>query len=167
MLKKVFHIALVSFVLVGFQGNSCRAQNDRKIDIGPDVEANLVVFFKKDVNSDEIFDFHRTVIGVPESNGTGFSSLPGMMSVVRIIISGHQGEAIEFKPRASDEEKMFVKNRVLESPIVFRVYENVVPNEIDDLPDTVDTNEKKLNETTNKIPTRKPSRVVITKDSYE
>jgi hypothetical protein len=103
------------------------------IEMSPDVNGNLVFFFKKGTSSDEIFEFQRTVVGIPNQNGSGYSSLPGIMSGVRIIINGFEGESINFKPNATEEQKAFVKKRVLESPIVYKVYEDVVPSKIKDL----------------------------------
>ena len=102
--------------------------------MSPDVNGNLVFFFKKGTTSDEILEFGRTVTGIPNpNNNTGFSDLPGIMSGVRVIVNGYEGESINFKPNATEEQKAFVKKRVLESPIVYKVYEDVVPSKIKDL----------------------------------
>lgn len=115
---------------------SCSQRNkvDERINVmSPDVGGSLVFFFKKETTSDEIFQFQRTVIGIPQPNGTSYASLPGMMTVVKVIVSGYEGESINFKPNATEEQKAFVKQRISESPLVYKVYENVVPNEIKDL----------------------------------
>jgi hypothetical protein len=103
------------------------------IEMGPDVPAALVYFFKKETTDDQIFEFQRTVVGIPDSKGSGYWSLPGMGSTVRIEVSGYVGEAINFQPNATEEQKAFVKKRVVESPLIYKVYENVIPNRINDL----------------------------------
>lgn len=133
MIKKLILIVTICFVSFGFQVRSCQPQDDRIIHMSPDVHAEVVLFFKKGTTSDEIFEFQRTVIGIPNANSSGYSSLPGMMSVVKVEVNGFEGEAINFKPNATEEQKAFVKKRVTESPVVYKVYENVVPNEIKDL----------------------------------
>jgi hypothetical protein len=134
MLKKLVLIATICCASYGFQLNSCQTQqDDRMIEMGPDVHADLVCFFKKGTTADQILEFHRTVIGIPDSNGSGHSFLPGMVSVVRVVINGFDGEAINFQPDATAEQKTFVKKRVLDSPLIYKIYENVVPNEIKDL----------------------------------
>lgn len=148
-----------------FSQSSSKEQNTEKIQIGPEVKAELVYFFIKEVSPTEVNEFQRTVTGIPSENGTGYSSLPGVMSEVMFYKGDFRGEAIRFKPNATDEEKALVKERILGSPLILKVYENVVPNEIDDLPDADDANEKERYESPNKIPTRKPSKVIITKDS--
>lgn len=117
---------------------ACSAQHppsndDDIIRMGPNERADLVLFFKKGTDWKEILEFNRSVIGIPNENGSGFQSLPGMMSAIKIQIYGFEGEAINFKPNASDEEKSFLKKRVVESPLVYRVYENVIPEAINDL----------------------------------
>lgn len=103
--------------------------------MGPDVKANLVVFFKKEATWKEILDFQTSVIGTPDETGTGFESLPGMMSVVRVEIDGFEGVAINFKPSATDEQRSFVLQRIRDSQIVYKTYINRIPNEISDLVD--------------------------------
>ena len=56
-----------------------------------------------------------------------------MESVVRVVINGYVGEALNFQPDATEEQKAFVKKRVSDSPLIYKVYENVVPNRIRDL----------------------------------
>ena len=134
MIKKLILIVTICFVSFGFQLRGCKSQDDRINVMSPDVGAELVFFFKKGTTSDEIFQFGRTIIGIPNpNNNTGYSSLPGMMTVVRVIVNGYEGEAINFQPDATKEQKAFVKKRVSESPLVYKVYENIVPDEIKDL----------------------------------
>ncbi len=100
--------------------------------MSPDVHANLVFFFKKGTTDEEIFEFGRAVTGIPNGK-SGFSDLPGIMTGVKVIIDGFDGEAINFKPDATEDQKAFVKKRVSESPLICKVYENVVPARINDL----------------------------------
>ena len=134
MIKKLILIVTICFVSFGFQLHGCQPQDDRINVMSPDVGGELVIFFKKGTTSDEIFQFGRTVIGIPDpNNNTGRASLPGMMTKVKVIVNGFDGESINFQPDATEEEKAFVKKRVSESPLVYKVYENVVPNKIKDL----------------------------------
>lgn len=133
ILKKVILIGIICFASFGFQLRSCQPQDNRINVMSPDVNAKLVFFFKKGTTSDEILEFHRTVTGIPAQSNSGFSDLPGIMTSVRIIVSDFEGEAINFQPSATEEEKAFIRKRVSESPLVYKVYENIVPNEIKDL----------------------------------
>lgn len=129
--SRLIFIAVICFISFGFQSNGCNPKDERINVMSPTVKGELVFFYKKGTDWEQILEFGRTVIGTPSA--TGFSSLPGMMTVVSIKISGYDGKSINFQPNATDAEKAFVKKRVLESPIVYKVYENVVPNEIKDL----------------------------------
>ena len=164
MIIRSFVVSAVLALTFGCQAPS--SSNEQFISMGPDVNADLVAFFTKETKAEEIFEFQRTVIGIPNKNGAGYSSLPGMMTVVGIYNNGLDGVAINFKPNASDEEKVFVKVRITGSPIVFRVYEDVVPSEISDLPNLGDTDRKgNTNGNPAAKPTREPSKIVITGDS--
>jgi hypothetical protein len=163
MFIKLNLFIVVCISTFGFQTQSCRpTENDRINRMGPDVHAELVFFFKKGVSADEIFEFQRTVIGIPNEKNSGYASLPGMMTTVAIEINGYDGEAINFKPNATEEQKAFVKKRVVESPLIYRVYENVVPDEIKDLPNAKDMEKVNSDRTPDARPTREPVKGVIT-----
>jgi hypothetical protein len=133
MLKKLFLIATICFASYGFQLQGCQTQQDNRIIVmSPDVHADLVYFFKKGTTDDQIFEFGRTTVGIPNGS-SGESFLPGIMTTVRITVNGFVGEALNFKPNATAEQKAFVKKRVSESPLIYKIYENVVPNQIRDL----------------------------------
>lgn len=134
MIKKIILIVTICFTSFGFQLRGCQPQDYRINVMSPDVKAELVFFFKKGTDWKEILEFQRTVTGIPNQNGSGFSDLPGIMTGVKIDINGFEGEAINYQPSATEEQKAFVKKRVSESPLVYRVYENVIPNQIKDLP---------------------------------
>jgi hypothetical protein len=134
MTRAIIVVFAIAFVF-GLQ-LSCSQRNeiDNRINVmSSDVGGNLVFFFKRETTPDEIFQFQRTVIGIPQPNGTGYASLPGMMTVVAIRINGFDGESLNFQPDATEEEKAFIKKRISESPLIYKVYENVVPNLIKDL----------------------------------
>jgi hypothetical protein len=129
MKKLILILTVLSFGSL----NNCRAQEDRVNKMGPDTHADVVVFFKKDTDWKQILEFHRTVIGEPAEKGTGYNILSGIMTVTRVMIAGYEGEAINFQPDATEEQRAYVKKRITESPLVFRVYENVIPDRITDL----------------------------------
>ena len=124
---------MLCFASIGCAHSYQTQQDDRMNVMSPDVPAELVYFFKKGTDWKEVLEFERTVTGFPSPNGTGWSDLPGMMTGVRIDVNGYEGEAINFQPNATDEQKAFVKKRVSESPLIYKIYENVIPSRISDL----------------------------------
>ena len=133
MNKRLALLFLVMFFSIACSAQHPASNDDDIIRMGPDERADLVLFFKKGTDWKEILEFNRSVIGIPNESGSGFQSLPGMMSAIKIQIYGFEGEAINFKPNATDEEKTFLKKRVEASPLVYKVYENVIPEAINDL----------------------------------
>src|SRR5687768_15280321 len=120
---------LLTILTFGCQGQSTSStKGDDFIKSGPDIRARIVAIFKKGTTAKEIFNFDRTVIGVPNPVGTGYHSLPGIRTVVGVFVQGFDGVAINFQPDASEEEISFVKKRIVDSFLVFRVYENVIPD---------------------------------------
>ncbi|MEJ7698436.1 MAG: hypothetical protein WKF71_02145 [Pyrinomonadaceae bacterium] len=126
--------ALASIFVLQLSCSPKSTVDDRINVMSPDVNGSLVFFFKKETTSEEIFEFQRTVIGIPNpNNNTGYASLPGIMTGVGIRLNGFTGESINFQPSSTEAEKSFVKKRVSESPLVYKVYENVTPSQIKDL----------------------------------
>ena len=133
MNKLLFVLVSLMIFTVGCRSQESKPPDDYRIKMGLDVKADIVVFFKKNVTWEEVLDFKKNVIGRADENGTGFESLPGMMSVVRVEIDGFEGVAINFKPSATDGERSFVQQRINDSPIVYKTYVNRVPSGITDL----------------------------------
>ena len=102
---------------------------DEMIPVGPDQEADLVVFFKSGTTSEEIYKFTNETISTPGERG--YRSLPGIWRTFYLLpVDGHEGYAIEFFPNATEQQRKYVKARVKSSPIVYKVLEDVVPEEI-------------------------------------
>ena len=153
-MRKLVLIIGVCFFSFGFQLQGCQAQQQEDVrinEMSPEAPAELVVFFKKETDWKQILEFDRTVLAAP-----------GIMTVVKVDLDGFEGKAINFQPDATKEEKGFLKKRVLESPLVYKIYENVIPNEITDLnPD------RKTVQPSNKVSEpspRKPKKVVRAND---
>lgn len=107
-----------------------RGSSNIMIKMGPDVSADIVYLFKENVSWDEILEFERSVVGTPQESPTRFMSHPSIMSMVAVRVRGHESHAVNFKPRATDDEKADYKRRVIESPLIYAVYENVIPSRI-------------------------------------
>ena len=110
---------------------SCGRSEMKMEPVGPDVKADLVVFFKTGATADEIYTFAKETIANPTDRG--HTSLPGMRETLLVSIDGHQGYAIRFFPNATDAQRKHVRSRIDASPLVFKVMENVVPNDIKSL----------------------------------
>lgn len=95
---------------------------------GPDVKADLVVFFKTNTTADQMYTFVNETIG--DRTEHGYKSLPGMRSTLLVSVDGHQGYAITFFPEATEAQRRYVRSRIAASSLVFKVMENVAPDEI-------------------------------------
>lgn len=102
-----------------------------RVTFGPQANASLLVFFKADATNQEIIEFWETVISRPVPP-RGNSLLPGIGGVFSSrVVQGHESIVITFRPTATEAQRLDVKARVLASPIVFKVLENVVPAQVD------------------------------------
>ena len=119
---------LLSIIVLFIIGCSQR-KADEMIPIGPDVKADLVIFFKTGTSSEDIYKFATETISIPEEKG--YRHLPGIWQVLYILpIDGHEGYAVTFFPEATEAQRELVKSRVETSPIVYKVMENVAPKDI-------------------------------------
>jgi hypothetical protein len=135
MMKPIIVFSLI-ISLLGFQFNSCdrsKKSSDERVKFGPDKFTSLVVFFKKEATREQIETFYKDVISAYRPNLKGYD-LPDGVALRYLIRNGdYEGVGITFSTDATPEQREQLKKAVKESPIVYRVYENVVPNEIKDL----------------------------------
>ena len=101
---------------------------------GPDKNTNIVLFFKKDASREQIKEFHDKVLSKPSPYGenTGLALPDGVAGDFRILKKGYEGVGINFSTDATVEQRERL-NRIKESSIVYKFYENRIPSEINDL----------------------------------
>ena len=123
-------------LMLGFQSTSCsnHDSSDEMIHVGPDKLTSLVVFFKKDATRENIETFNNEVISVwrPDIKGR-YDLPPGVAVSYSLRNGGYEGVGITFSTDATPEQRNSLKSDIKESPLVYKVYENVVPSEIQDL----------------------------------
>jgi hypothetical protein len=96
------------------------------VPIGPDVKADLVIYFKADATHDQIEAFSNEVLSTRVNNGSW--PRPGISMILRLLpLQGHDGIAVSFFSDATQAQRDEIKKAVLSSQIVYRVLENVAP----------------------------------------
>ena len=110
-----------------------RPNQNNTILRGPDERSAIVFFFKKDVAVNDQTKFLDEVLSIQLDYNRGRDFLPGMKSTFGVRVQGFEGFAINFLRGSTEEQKIEVIRRLQESPLVYKIYRNAVPNEIDDL----------------------------------
>ena len=118
-----------------FQATSCTHRPAEKWVkmTGPNDPVSLVFFFKKGTTYEQKESFDKTVITYPHPKGKGYYLQDGIAGRFNVVNSGYEGYAIQFSTDATHEQRERLKKNIRESPIVYKVYENVAPSEIKDL----------------------------------
>jgi hypothetical protein len=125
--EKVFVVAVV----VGSFLSACtQPNNNEMIRIGPDVQADMVIYYKADVTEDQINYFLENVIGRPDPRGRGHDFRDGITSSLRVSTEGHVGTAITLSGKLTQAEREEIRKEILSSPIVYKVLENVAPADV-------------------------------------
>lgn len=126
-------VAVIFFTsLVLNQTTSCNNRSDDVEKIfNVDEKVELVFFYDMDSSYQERKYFHENVLMKP-MNG-GYWTRDGVQAVFGIDRNGYEGIGLKFTNDATKEQREDIKRRLKESPIVYKIYENVVPNKIDDL----------------------------------
>jgi hypothetical protein len=91
----------------------------------------LVFFFKKDSSYEERRYFYENTL--MKKTETGYTTRDGVDTVFGIDKNGYKGNGIKFSPTVTKEQTDDIKSRLKESPLIYKIFENVVPNEIKDL----------------------------------
>ena len=135
-----FVLILIVAPFLFFQQNCVHSTNtnsalegNRLIRLSPDERSAIVFFFKKGVSTNEQSKFLNEVLSIELDNNRGTDLLPGMSSTFALTIKGFDGYGINFLRDSTEEQKLEVIRRLEASPIVYKIYRNAVPNEIDDL----------------------------------
>lgn len=125
MINKTILVTIVFLSFILFQ--HCRTPTNEisPIGRGKDGKSDLVYFFKKGITDKEIQNFLYGKLSKPKSNGKGYESLPGYESSALIIVDGYTGYEMQFKPTATKEQKKIIESVIKNSPIIYKVFENV------------------------------------------
>lgn len=105
------------------------AEKQQMVPIGPDVKADLVVFFKVDATHDQIETFWGETLSIKSNKG--HTPRPGIRELLRLLpVQDHEGIAVTFFPNATSAQRDDIKARVKSSPLVYKVLEDVAPQDI-------------------------------------
>jgi ketosteroid isomerase-like protein len=103
-------------------------QNQKIVKFGPDIKANLVVVFKREVTNDQVEEFRRNVLQIVASNEGERSYYPGIRQYLRSLpIEEHEAIAITFHEDITGNQRISIIDRVKSSPLVLQVFEDIAP----------------------------------------
>lgn len=105
------------------------------IPFGPEVKADLVIYFNAEVTDEQIDEFWRETLSKPHPEGRGYDHRDGVGDISRVFppVQGHEGIAVNFFANATQAQREEVKADVMSSPLVYRVLENVAPKDVKNL----------------------------------
>ncbi len=132
---KVFFNLLIFFIVPCFQLTSCGYPETPMAKLKGMNDANDVVFiYKKGITYEQKEDFQNNVIYKSRADGRGRDHAPEVIDVMLGRIMGdYEGGVVNFSESATTEQRETLKRAIKESSIVYKVYENAVPDEIKDL----------------------------------
>lgn len=114
-----------------FTFSACHHQiNDEWIVSSPSQKADIVLYFKKGTKNDDVNYFLDNVIGYQRADGRGTNLMQGIQGQFSVRNQDYEGYAIELRKSVTSEERESILNAIKNSPLIFKVFENVVPNEI-------------------------------------
>ncbi len=105
------------------------------VHFGPDVRSSLVVYYETGASQKEISHFQDVQLYQTRPDGHGKDLKPGIRTFLRLIPShdhGHYGFALNLDPRMRPEERESLISSLSTSPLVFKVFRDVIPNSIPD-----------------------------------
>ena len=127
---------IVPIVLASLSLSSCVStrqapEQDEMIPFGPDVRADLVVYFKTGVTEEQIEYFWENVLSQPGPNGRGHYLRDGVRGILKLHpFEGHEGLAVTFHEAATPGRREDVTQDIESMPIVYKVLVNVAPEDV-------------------------------------
>ena len=124
------HRSILTFLSLAVLAVCVSACNDeeRAYPIGPEVTADLIVYFKTNTTQQQFDDFWNSVLSYADPSGRGQFLRPGVTRLSRVAsVEGHEGIAIILFSNASESERAELRRGIDASPIVFTVLEDIAP----------------------------------------
>lgn len=125
-MNKLLLFLPVLFLALIFQTSSCRQQpNDEQVSLGgANHKTNLVILFKKGTSREEISEFWQKVLDIEKYN---------LALQFQVVHGDYEGVGVSYSTETTLEQREQLKSKVDQSPIVYKVFEDVAPSEIKDL----------------------------------
>ncbi len=132
MFMKMKFIFLVLSIFVLASASACQQKVNDPIGkwADPSDKIPVVFYFKKGTTNDEINYFLDNVIGHQRADGRGTDLLDGMQGDFSIRTQDYDGHAIELRNNVTPEQRENILKAINNSLLIYKVFENVVPNEI-------------------------------------
>jgi len=133
MVMKTFLILQISLWSFIFQTSACTAQKENPMVKwkGLNDANDLVFLYKKGTSYEQKEIFQNNVVYKPRIDGRGHDPRDGVIDVMLGRIAGdYDGGIINFSKEAPQEQKENLKRAIEESPLVYKVFVDVVPGEI-------------------------------------
>ena len=134
MSKIIIAVFVLNFVF-GLQSSSCNSRdtsNNQAAEIfNINSQVELLFFYKKDISREEKDYFYENIF--MKNSERGYYPRDGVKAVFGIDKNGYEGFGIAFRSEAAKEQRESIKKILKDSTVVYKVYENVIPNEIKDL----------------------------------
>ena len=128
MINKITLIGFIFFFL--FQVSSCKAQDNEKVEFfNVNKKTEIVFFYTKESTEEERTYFDENIL-TKEHPGGGYWTRDGVQTVFSVANAGFEGSGVKFVKGATKEQKTDIKKRLEDSPIIYKVFENVIVSEI-------------------------------------
>lgn len=103
----------------------------RPVRFGPDVMADVVILFQQGTTPDQIDEFHKTVLQPPDSSDRHALGVSAIEEYLRLPkVHGFEAVFLQLRSDLKPIDRKFFIQEILRSPIVHRVFEDVVPSQI-------------------------------------
>ncbi len=120
---------ILTFYCLIFQISSSINQNEKIEFYNVSKKTDLVFFFKKETTKEQRQYFHENIL-MKKSDEGDYWSRDGVRTYFGLEKEGYKGGGINFFPNATQKQKKDIRERIKKSSYIYKIYENVVPNNI-------------------------------------
>lgn len=130
--------AVLLFISLSCQVGCRQKEDDEWVPLVPGGKADLVAVLRAGITYEEIVSFQEEELIVGDFE-RGHWHRPGIDGTMQVRVGGHEAFGVLFDPAATAEQRNAIREGLMSSPYVFRVFEDVTPGEIDLSEDEADS----------------------------
>jgi hypothetical protein len=127
----LFGLTFVGGASLSYRLGYTKWKNAPMVRFGPDVEASMVIYFRRDTSEQQLQDFVAMTLEYPGIRGDGRASGDAICEYMRLLpLEHHKAVAVNFCPTLSAARRDQIRVAARASCLIYRAFEGISPADV-------------------------------------